>query len=114
MDPIRRTTGPHKPQDIAGAAPSAPPSQPFAAGAAAPIAGAARPEFTRIAARISQGIARKQSRDDIMRDVVSTETRERFGSLATPQMAESVAESFRSDPALSALVAKLFAAAASA
>lgn len=115
MDPIRRTSGPQKPQDVPAATPAAPTGAAagtFGAAAASAAGAVARPEFTRIAAKINEGISRKLPRDDIMRRVVESEARERFGSLATPQMTESIAETFRSDPALSGLVAKLFAAVA--
>jgi hypothetical protein len=112
MDPIRRTSGPSRPQDVPASSGPAPATGPSPAFGAAPTGGIARPEFNRIAARINEGLARKQSRDEIMQDVIASETRERFGPLASPGMAASVAESFRTDPALTGLVARLFAAAA--
>ncbi|MBS0196827.1 MAG: hypothetical protein JSR77_08720 [Planctomycetes bacterium] len=114
MDPIRRTTGASKPQDVAGATPAAPASgvsKPFEIGAAGGVAPVEQTRFNAIAGRIRDGLARRLDRDAIMREVVEAETRERFGPLATPAMTASVAESFRSDPGLVQLVAKLFAAA---
>ncbi|MBL9001355.1 MAG: hypothetical protein JNK25_09495 [Phycisphaerae bacterium] len=112
MEPIRRTSPAGRPQNVDAAAPATPAAPGFSIGAAENATPVTRPEFSRIAARISDGLARNLSRDDIMRDVIAVETRERFGPLASSQMADSVAESFRTDPALCALVAKLFAAAA--
>lgn len=129
MDPIRRTTGPESTPEIRGPAqaqPATPPQRAFGVNEVAGVQGAqgaqaaAGPSgvertqearFARLAGRIRDGVAQHWDRDRIMQDLIADETRERFGNMATPDMANAVAESFRNDPALSQLMARLFAAA---
>jgi hypothetical protein len=118
MDPIRPTGGPDPAPNLSGPSSATPVGrvEPFSVAPASGVSGPApaspvdQAHFDRINGTIRNGLASGQSRDQIMEQLVSDETRERFGDAATPQMTASVAESFRSDPSLSQLVARLFAA----
>ncbi|MBX3381976.1 MAG: hypothetical protein KF864_00550 [Phycisphaeraceae bacterium] len=118
MNPIRPTGGPDPTPNLSGPSSSTPAGrvEPFSVspasgvGASSPAAPVDQARFDRIAGTIRTGLSAGHTRDQIMDRLIADETQARFGSAATPQMTASVAESFRTDPALSQLVSRLFAA----
>ena len=120
MDPInRKVTPPNVPQTTptGPAKESAPADKKFDVGAvqgqlpavqAQGAATAIRPNYERMASRIQTGVSRSMSRDQILDDLVDSETKQAFGDSASPQMTAAVADAFRTDPNLSQMFNQLY------
>jgi len=118
-DPIRRVTPTQQTQRAAGAdkvAKAGAVDAPFRVeGTQGPIAaGAVSPSsFAIFRDRITAGLANQMAPDAIIDDLVSFEATRSFGAGASAAMKASVAERFRTDPTLKAMIGKLFEAATS-
>ncbi|HSI32799.1 MAG: hypothetical protein ACAI43_25395 [Phycisphaerae bacterium] len=66
-----------------------------------------RPNFDRMASLIEQGLSQSMDREQLREHVISGETRNMFGDLATPELTEAVTEVFRGDPHLSQALNRL-------
>ena len=120
MDPInRKVTPPNVPQaaPTGPAKESAPADKKFEvggapgqlpAGQAQGAAAAIRPNFERMASRIQAGVSKSMNRDQILEDLVDSETKQAFGESASPQMTAAVADAFRTDPNLSQMFNQLY------
>jgi len=120
IDPIKSAAGvkPMAPtQSVGNVGPVTGSGAVDATAAAFAVAGAARiasteqvTQFALFKNRIQEGLARKLSRDAILEDLIAFETTRAFGSAATGEMRQKVADQFRTDPRLNALFGNLIAA----
>jgi len=71
-------------------------------------AGPVRPNFDRIASRITEGLSKGESKEQILEGVVDDHLTQQFGDKATTEMTATVTEKFTDDPQLSQIFNRLY------